>query len=129
MRRDGVCYNRAMSVPSLAQRVAQVRADPVVRDGSGAGPLLTLLDELVTALGQQQAEIAQLREENRELRRQLDRHSGHSGQPPSQDGPRHRPRSRSQRRAQGPGGPSRAHAASRVRSPGGPGGGALADAL
>ena len=106
MRRGGVCYNRAvskwsaaMSVPSLAQRVAQVRADPAVRGWSGAEPLLALLDALVVQLGQmqdeharQQAEIGQLREENRELRRQLDRHSGNSGQPPSQDGPHHRPR-------------------------------------
>lgn len=114
MRRGGVCYNRAvpewsaaMSVPSLAQRVAQVRADPAVSGWSGAEPLLALMDALVVQLGQvqdeqarQQAEIAQLREQNRELRRQLDRHSDNSGQPPSQDGPRHRPR-RPRRRAQG----------------------------
>ena len=89
-----------MSVPSLAQRVAQVRAAPAVGDGSDTGPLLGLLDELVVQLGQMQDENARLREENRELRRQLDRHSGNSGQPPSQDGPRHRPR-RPRRRAQG----------------------------
>ncbi len=39
---------------------------------------------LVEAL---ERELAELREENAELRRQLQRHSGNSGQPPSQDGP------------------------------------------
>lgn len=48
-----------MSVPSLAQRVAQVRSDPAVTNGSGAGPLLTLLDALVVQLGQVQDEHAQ----------------------------------------------------------------------
>ena len=53
----GMCYNMvvpelpvAMSIPSLAERVAQVWADLVITAGPGAGPLLALMDELVTTL-------------------------------------------------------------------------------
>ena len=92
-----MCYNREvseLSAPSLAERVAQVRADAAVTGGSGTASLWALLDELATTLDRQQTEMVQLRAQNRDLRRQFDRHSGNSSQPPSQDGPQHRPRRR-----------------------------------
>ena len=50
---------------------------------------MALVGELVERLGVLEAELAALREENADLRRQLGRHSG---QPPSQDGPQAPPR-------------------------------------
>ena len=62
---------------------------------SDAGPLLALVDELVTSLSQQQVTIdqsqqaiVQLREQNQDLRRPLNRNRGNRGQPASQDSPR-----------------------------------------
>ena len=84
-----------MSAPSLADRVALLSADPV-----WAGhPVVAVVGELVDRLGMLEAE-------NAELRRQLGRHSGNSGQPPSQDGPSAPPRTRRRRRSRGrkPGG-------------------------
>ena len=79
-----------MSAPSLSEQPALVAADPAL-----AGQ--------VTAM---EAELTALREQVAELQRQLGRHSGNSGQPPSQDGPQAPPRTRSRRRSQGckPGG-------------------------
>lgn len=74
-----------MTVLSLAERVAQVWPDAAITGGSGVDLLLALMDEFVVILGrqqatigQQQAEIVHLREQNRDLRRQLDRRSGNS---------------------------------------------------
>ena len=84
-----------MSTPSLSEQLALVAADPVL----AGHPVVVLVGELVE-------QLAALREENADLRRQLGRHSGNSGQPPSQDGPSVPPRTRSRRRSQGrkPGG-------------------------
>ena len=91
-----------MSAPSLADRLALVAADPVL----AGHPVVALVGELVERLGVQATELAALREQVADLQRQLGRHSGNSGQPPSQDGPAAPPRPRSQRRSQGrkPGG-------------------------
>ena len=77
-------------------------ADPVL----AGHPVVALVGELVERLGVQATELAALREQVADLQRQLGRHSGNSGQPPSQDGPQAPPRTRSQRRSQGrkPGG-------------------------
>ncbi|MYC61958.1 MAG: IS66 family transposase [Caldilineaceae bacterium SB0661_bin_34] len=88
-----------MSAPSLADRLALVAADPaLVGHPVVAG--------LVAVVGELECELVSLREENAELRRQLGRHSGNSGQPPSQDGPSAPPRRRRRRRSRGrkPGG-------------------------
>ena len=78
------------AAPSLVGR-------PVV-----AGLLTAVERELVSL----RARVAAQDEELADLRRQLGRHSGNSGQPPSQDGPQAPPRTRSRRRSQGrrPGG-------------------------
>ena len=88
-----------MSVPSLSDRLALATADPVL----AGPPVVAVVGERLGAL---EAELVSLREENAELRRPLGRHSGNSGQPPSQDGPSAPPRRRSRHR-------------SRVRRPGG----------
>ena len=88
-----------MSSPSLADRLALAAADPApVGHPVVAG--------LVTVVGELERELVSLREENAELRRQLGRHSGNRGQPPSQDGPTAPPRPRRRRRLRGrqPGG-------------------------
>ncbi len=84
-----------MPAPSLADRVARLSTDPVL----AGHPVVAVVGELVDRLGVLEAE-------NAELRRQLGRHSGNSGQPPSQDGPAAPPRTRSRRRSRGrkPGG-------------------------
>ena len=69
-----------MSAPSLA--------DPVLADQ----PVASVVRKLVDQLGVLEAE-------NAELRHQLGRHSGNSGQPPSQDGPQASPRTRSRRQS------------------------------
>ena len=91
-----------MSAPSLPEQLALVAADPVLAGHQGPWPgwwRPLPVDRLT-------AELSSLREENADLRRQLGRHSGNSGQPPSQDGPQAPPRTRSRRRSQGrqPGG-------------------------
>ena len=53
---------------------------------------LVLVAGLVVSVEALARELAALREENADLRRQLGRHSGNSGQPPSQDGPAAPPR-------------------------------------
>ena len=84
-----------MSAPSLSDRVARLSADPVL----AGHPVVAVVGELVERLGVLEAE-------NAELRRQLNRHSGNSGQPPSQDGPQAPPRACRRRRSRGrkPGG-------------------------
>ena len=88
-----------MSAPSLPEQLALVAADPVLAGHPAVAGLVAAVDRLT-------AELSSLREENADLRRQLGRHSGNSGQPPSQDGPQAPPRTRSRRRSQGrqPGG-------------------------
>ena len=83
-----------MSAPSCSDRVAHLAADPALV----GHPVVAGLVVAVEAL---ERELAELREENAELRRQLQRHSGNSGQPPSQDGPAAPPRPRSRRRSRG----------------------------
>ena len=91
-----------MSAPSLPEQLALVAADPVL----AGHPVVALVGELVERLGVLEAELTARDEEIADLRRQLGRHSGNSGQPPSQDGPAAPPRTRSRRRSQGrqPGG-------------------------
>ena len=98
----GLCHTErvlAMSAPSLADRLALVAADPALVG-------YPVVAGLVAVVGELESELVSLREENAELRRQLGRHSGNSGQPPSQDGPSAPPRPRSRRRSRGrtPGG-------------------------
>ena len=85
-----------MSAPSLPEQPALVAADPVLAGHPVVAGLVTAVE----------AELAALREQVADLQRQLGRHSGNSGQPPSQDGPQAPPRTRSRRRSQGrkPGG-------------------------
>ena len=64
-----------MSALSCSDRVAQLAADPA------------LVGHPVVAVEALERELAVSREENAELRRQLPRHRGNSGRPPSQDGP------------------------------------------
>ncbi len=68
-----------MSAPSLADHVAHLTADPVLADH----PVAAVVRKLVDQLGVLEAE-------NAELRHQLGRHSGNSGQPPRRTVPRHR---------------------------------------
>ena len=84
-----------MSAPSLPEQLALVAADPALAGHPVVAGLVTAME----------AELTALREQVAELQRQLGRHSGNSGQPPSQDGPQAPPRTRS-RRSQGrkPGG-------------------------
>ena len=95
-----------MSAPSLADRLALVAADPVLAGHPVVAGLTAAVGELVERLGVLEAELTARDEEIADLRRQLGRHSGNSGQPPSQDGPQAPPRTRSRRRSQGrrPGG-------------------------
>ena len=85
-----------MSAPSLSEQPALVAADPALAGHPVVAGLVTAME----------AELTALREQVAELQRQLGRHSGNSGQPPSQDGPQAPPRTRSRRRSQGrkPGG-------------------------
>ena len=85
-----------MSTPSLPEQLALVAADPVLAGHPVVAGLVTAVE----------AELSSLREQVADLQRQLGRHSGNSGQPPSQDGPAAPPRTRSRRRSQGrrPGG-------------------------
>ena len=91
-----------MSAPSLPEQLALVAAAPVL----AGHPVVALVGQLVERLGLLEAELTARDEEIADLRRQLGRHSGNRGQPPSQDGPAVPPRPRSQRRSQGrkPGG-------------------------
>ena len=92
-----------MSAPSLPEQLALVAADPALAGHPVVSGLVTAVGE---RLGTLEAELTALREQVADLQRQLGRHSGNSGQPPSQDGPQAPPRTRSQRRSQGrrPGG-------------------------
>ena len=87
----------APSAPSLSEQPALVAADPAL----AGHPVVALVGELVERLGVLEAELTARDEEIADLRRQLGRHSGNRGQPPSQDGPQAPPRTRSQRRSQG----------------------------
>ncbi len=74
-----------MSAPSLTDRIAYLTADPVLAGHPVVAGLVVEdqkreLAALRTRVAAQNAELA-------ELRRQLGRHSGNSGQLPSQDGP------------------------------------------
>ena len=96
-----------MSAPSLAEALALVAADPALAGHPVVAGLLVAVErELIDRLRVLEARVAAQDEELAELRRQLGRHSGNSGQPPSQDGPAAPPRTRRQRRSQGrkPGG-------------------------
>ena len=96
----------APSVPSLSEQLALVAADPALAGHPVVAGLTAAVGELVERLGLLEAELTARDEKIADLRRQLGRHSGNSGQPPSQDGPQAPPRPRSQRRSQGrrPGG-------------------------
>ena len=96
-----------MSALSLSDRVARLSADPVL----AGHPVVAVVGELVERLDVLEAE-------NAELRRQLHRHSGNSGQPPSQDGPQAPPRPRRRRRSRGrkPGGQPGHAGRTRLRS-------------
>ena len=95
-----------MSAPSPSDRLALVAADPVLAGHPVVAGLVAVVGELVERQGVLEAEVASLQEANADLRRQLNRHSGNSGQPPSQDGPSAPPRPRRRRRSRGrrPGG-------------------------
>ena len=72
-----------MSAPSPADRLALVAADPVLTGHPVVAGLAAAVGELGERLGALEAENAALREEIADLRRQLNRHSGNSGQPPA----------------------------------------------
>ena len=72
-----------MSAPSLSEQLALVAADPVL----AGHPVVALVGQLAERLGALEVELRARDEEIADLRRQLGRHSGNSGQPPSQDGP------------------------------------------
>ena len=95
-----------MSAPSLSDRLALVAADPALVGHPVVAGLVVAVDALETELAELRARVAAQDEELADLRRQLGRHSGNSGQPPSQDGPQAPPRTRRRRRSQGrqPGG-------------------------
>ncbi len=105
----GLCDTGALSAPSLSEQLALVAADPALAGHPVVAGLVTLVD-------QQATELAALREAIVDLRRQRDRHSGNSGQPPSQDGPSAPPRTRRRRRSRGrqpgPAGTTRSQVAS-----------------
>ena len=90
-----------MSAPSFSDRVAQLAADPVLVGHPVVAGLVVVVAALESELAALRARVAAQDEELAELRRQLDRHSGNSGQPPSQDGPQTPPRTRSRRRSRG----------------------------
>ena len=63
-------------------------ADPSLAGHPVVAGLLTAVErELIDRLRVLEARVAAQDEELADLRRQLGRHSGNSGQPPSQDGP------------------------------------------
>ncbi len=90
-----------MSAPSFSDRVAQLAADPALVGHPVVAGLVVAVEALESELAALRARVAAQDEELAEMRRQLDRHSGNSGQPPSQDGPQAPPRTRSQRRSRG----------------------------
>ena len=98
-----------MSAPSLSDRVARLTADPALVGHPVVAGLVAAVQALESELTELRARVAAQDEELAELRRQLNRHSGNSGQPPSQDGPsappraRRRPRSSSRRPGGQPG--------------------------
>ncbi len=87
------------ALTSLAERAADLCSNPTWAEHPGMTPVLALVQELAAQCQQQaayllhlgdehvqsQQELACLREENADPSRQLHRHSGNSGQPPSQD--------------------------------------------
>ena len=89
-----MCHTETMSTPSLSEHLALVAAEPALAGHPAVEGLVMAVDQLAT-------DLAALREENADLWRQLNRHSGNSGQPPSQDGPAGPPRSRSRRQSRG----------------------------
>ena len=95
-----------MSSPTLSDCMALVAADSVLAGHPVVAGLVAAVGELGERLGALEAENTSLREQVADLRRQLGRHSGNSGQPPSQDGPQAPPRPRRRRRSRGrqPGG-------------------------
>ena len=92
-----------MSAPSFSDALALVAADPALAGHPVVAGLLTAMERELVSL---RARVAAQDEELADLRRPLGRHSGNSGQPPSQDGSQVPPRPRSRRRSQGhqPGG-------------------------
>ena len=92
-----------MSAPSLSEQLALVAADPALAGHPVVAGLVVAVDAELATL---RTQLAELQEAIVDLRRQRDRHSGNSGQPPSQDGPSAPPRTRSRRRSRGrkPGG-------------------------
>ena len=95
-----------MSAPSFSDRLALVAADPVLAGHPVVAGLVAAVDVLETELAALRVRVAAQDEEIADLRRPLGRHSGNSGQPPSQDGPPAPPRPRSLHRSRGrkPGG-------------------------
>ena len=87
-----------MSAPSLSDQLALVAADPTLAGHPVVAGLVVAVDAELATL---RTQLAALQEEIVDLRRQRDRHSGNSGQPPSQDGPAAPPRTRSRRRSRG----------------------------
>ena len=69
-----MCHTETMSPPSLSEHLALVAAEPALAGHPVVAGLVVAVDQLAT-------ELAALREENADLRRQLNRHSGNSGQP------------------------------------------------
>ena len=90
-----------MSAPSFSDRVAQLAADPALVGHPVVAGLVVAVESLESEQAALRARVAAQDEELAELRRQLDRHSGNSGPPPSQDGPQAPPRTRSRRRSRG----------------------------
>ena len=74
-----MCHTGPMSAPSLSEQPALVAADPVL----SGHPVVALFGELVERLEALEAELTTRDEEIADLRRQLGRHSGNRGQPPS----------------------------------------------
>ena len=85
-----------MSAPSFSDRVAQLAADPALVGHPVVAGLVVAMEALENEWTALRVRVASQDEELAALRRQLGRHSGNRGQPPSQDGPQAPPRAGSQ---------------------------------